>query len=198
MRIRSSLWKLSAAGVLAMAVVAPPAASCQATLYDNGPDGDVGYYHVNFGSAVANSFVLTQPATVMGATLTLYSVDDLNHPQHLKWTITTEPFGGDVKGTGFVNLSSLQGPYITKFLFFAWKEDIAIPNLSLPAGTYYLQIQDVVTQWDTWAFWAQSSGGNSQGYYEAVGQNGAGTVSMVPSEAFSVLGEPQQQPRNAE
>jgi hypothetical protein len=189
MRTRNSLSNLSAAGILAMAVLAAPAASCQVTLYDNGPDGDIGYYHVNFGSAVANSFVLTQPATVTEAILTLYSVDDLNHPQHLKWTITTEPFGGDVKGTGFVNLSSLQGPYITKFLFFAWKEGIAIPHLSLPAGTYYLQIQDVVTQWDTWAFWAQSSGGISQSYYEAVGQNGTGTVSVVPSETFSVLGE---------
>ena len=91
MRIRNSLWKLSAGGVLAMAMVAAPAASCQATLYDNGPDGDVGYYHVNFGSAAANSSVLTQPATVTGVVLTLYSVDDRNHPQHLKWTITTEP-----------------------------------------------------------------------------------------------------------
>jgi hypothetical protein len=197
MRITNSLSKLSAAGILAMAVLGAPAASCQATLYDNGPDGDIGYYHVNFGSAVANSFVLTQAATVTGAILTLYSVDDLNHPQHLKWTITTEPFGGDVKGTGFVNLASLQGPYITKFLFFAWKEGIVIPNLSLPAGTYYLQVQDVVTEWDTWAFWAQSSGGISQGYFQAVGQNGAGTVSVVPSEAFSVQGE-SQQPRNAD
>lgn len=189
MRIRNSLSKLSAAGVLAMVVVAAPAASCQATLYDNGPDGDVGYYHVNFGSAVANSFVLTQPATVTEVILTLYSVDDRNHPQHLKWTITTGPFGGDVKGTGFVNLSSLEPPYLTRFLFFAWKEGVAIPNVSLPAGTYYFQIQDVVTQWDTWAFWAQSSGGASQGYYEAVGQNGTGNVSQIPSETFSVLGE---------
>jgi hypothetical protein len=195
MRIRHSLWKLSASGILAMAVLAAPAASCQATLYDNGPDGDIGYYHVNFGSAVANSFVLTHAATVTGATLTLYSVDDLNHPQHLKWTITTDPFGGDVKGTGFVNLSLLQPPYITQFLFFAWKEGIAIPNLSLPAGTYYLQIQDVVTQLDTWAFWAQSSDGMSQGYYRAVGQDGTGTISVVPSETFSVLGVWRQPPK---
>jgi len=107
----------------------------------------------------------------------------------VKWTITTEPFGGEIKGTGFENLSELADPYLTQFLFFAWKVGIAIPNLNLPSGTYYLQVQDVVTEWRTWAFWAQSSGGSSQGYYQAIGQTGAGTVSLVPSETFSVMGE---------
>ena len=189
MKIVNSLWSRLAAGILAVVVFSAAPAVCQATLYDNGPDGNIGYYHVNFGSAVANSFVLTQPATVTGAILTLYSVDDRNHPEHLKWTITTEPFGGAVEGTGFVNLSILEPPYLTTFLFFAWKEGFTIPSVNLPAGTYYLQIQDVVTRWDTYAFWAQSSGGNSQGLYEAIGQNGAGVVSVVPSETFSVLGE---------
>jgi hypothetical protein len=190
------LGKLTAAGILAIAVLSATPAACQTTLYNNGPDGDVGYYHVNFGSAVANSFVLTQPAMLTGVTLTLYSVDDSNHPQHLKWTITTEAFGGAVKGSGFVDLSLLGSAYLTKFLFYAWEEGFALPNLDLPAGTYYLQIQDVVTQWDTWAFWAQSSDGNSQGYYRAISQNGAGTVSLVPSETFSVLGEWQPQRAN--
>jgi hypothetical protein len=88
-----------------------------------------------------------------------------------------------------VNLSSLEPPYLTTFLFFAWKEGFAVPSVNLPAGTYYLQIQDVVTRWDTWVFWAQSGDGNSQGLYAAIGPNGAGIVSVVPSETFSVLGE---------
>jgi hypothetical protein len=185
--------RLFAASLLAITVLSSALAAGQATLYNNGPDGDVGYYHVNFGSAVANSFILTQPATLTGVSLTLYSVDDSNHPQHLKWTITTEPFGGTVKGSGFVDLSLLGSAYLTKFLFYAWDEGFVLPNLNLPAGTYYLQIQDVVTQWDTWAFWAQSSDGSSQGYYEAIGRNGAGTISVVPSETFSLLGEWQRQ-----
>ena len=162
--------KLFPGGILAMAVLLAAPALCQGTLYDNGPDGDIGYYHVNFGAAVANSFVLSQPASISGVTLTLYSVDDGNHPARVKWTITTEPFGGEIKGRGFENLSELQGPYLTKFLFFAWKVGVAIPNLNLPAGTYYFQIQDVVTEWDSWAFWAQSSGGNSQGSTRRLGK----------------------------
>jgi hypothetical protein len=100
MNVVNSLWRRFAAGILTVVFFSAAPAVCQATLYDNGPDGNIGYYHVNFGSAVANSFVLTQPATVTGAILTLYSVDDRNQPQQLKWTITTEPFGGAVKGTG--------------------------------------------------------------------------------------------------
>jgi hypothetical protein len=160
----------------------------QVTLYDNGPDGNVGYYHANFGSAVANSFALAQPATITGVELTLYDVDDRNQPRYLKWSITTEAFGGTLVGSGFAPLTSLEPPYLTQFLYFAWKVGFAVPGTDLAAGTYFLQGQDVVTRWDTWAFWAETSGGGSQGYYEAVGPNGASTISLVPSETFSVLG----------
>ena len=64
-----------------------------------------------------------------------------------------------------------------------------MPDVTLPDGTYYLQIEDVVTLWYTYAFWVQSSGGSSQAYYEPIGANGAGGVSQVPSESFSILGQ---------
>ena len=189
MRAQEVRLSLLTATILAIIALRTTPAVAQQNLYNNGADGDVGYYHVNFGSAVTNSFELPRAATITSVALTLYDVDDRNIPQHLKWTITTEPFGGDVKGSGFVALNRLQPPYLTKFLFFAWQMSFPVPNLALPAGTYYLQIQDVVTQWDTWAFWAQSAGGSSQGYYEAVGQNGAGMISAVASETFVISGE---------
>jgi len=80
--------------------------------------GYTGY--VNFGSAVSNSFVLAQPATITNVTLTLYDVDDRNQPERLTWKITTEPLGGTVLASGLAPLISLQPPYITQFLFFAW------------------------------------------------------------------------------
>ena len=180
---------LRAFASLAIVTLFAATAVGQQTLYDNGPDGDIGYYHVNFGSAVTNSFTLPQAATVTSVVLTLYDVDDRNLPQHLKWTITTEPLGGEVKGSGFVGLTRLEPPYLTQFLFFGWKMSFSVPNLALAPGTYYLQVQDVVTHWDTWAFWAESAGGSSTAYYEAIGQNGAGMVTPVASESFTVLGE---------
>jgi len=180
---------LPIAAILTIGVAFALPAAAQDVLYNNGPDGNVGYYHVNFGAVLANSFTLSSAATLTNVSLTIYAVDDRNLPERLKWTITTEPLGGEIKGEGFVNLILLDNPYPTRFQFFAWPMGFALPHLTLPAGTYYLQIQDVETLWYTYAFWAQSSGGSSQAYYEPIAQNGAGGVSLVPSEAFSVYGE---------
>ena len=177
------------ATVMAACLLCALPALSQNVLYDNGPDADVGYYHINFGSSVTNSFSLSRSATITGVTLTIYAVDDRNYPEYLKWSITTEPYGGELKGQGFAPLSRLQAPYLTRFLLFAYKVGLPISNLSLPAGTYYLQLQDVVTRWDTWAFWAQTGDGTSQAYYEAFAPNGAGPISQVASESFFVSGE---------
>lgn len=171
-----------------LAAAAVPARA-QNVLYNNGPDGDVGYYGVNFGAATTNSFALPRAATITTVELTLYDVDDRNHPQQLRWLITTEPLGGRVMGEGVAYLTQLGSPYPTRFLFFAWDVSFPINNLILPEGTYYLQIEDVMTRWGTYAFWAQSGDGNSQATYQAIGPNVGGTVSQVQSESFSLLGE---------
>ena len=184
--------KLLAAFAAAIAVVlqvgfASPV-HAQNLLYNNGPDGNAGYYSVNFGAATVNSFTLNHSATISGVSLTLYTVDDRNTPQRLKWTITTEPLGGMVVDEGLVYLTLAGNPYPTRFQFFAFPMSFTIPNLRLPAGTYYLQIQDVMTRWLTYAFWAQSSDGNSQAYFQLIGPSGAGGISEVPSESFSIMG----------
>lgn len=178
---------IGAAAYMAITVAVP--AVGQQVLYNNGPDGNVGYYRVNFGAAVSNSFTLSRGASLSGVTLTIYCVNDENQPMRVKWAITTESFGGDVKAEGFGNLTELGDFYPTQFHFYAWPMGLALPNVALPAGTYYLQIQDVITRWHTFAFWAQSSNGDSAAYYEPIGQNGAGEISPVPSETFAILGE---------
>ena len=162
----------------------------QTVLYDNGPDAEVGYYRINFGAATIDSFELSAEATLSNVTFTIYDVDDRNVPKYATWIITTAPVGGTVLGGGFVGLSRLEDPYLTKFLFFAWKVGFQIPELILPPGTYYIQIQNVVTQWGTRAFWAVSSGPSSA-YHAEVGPSeySAGQLAPVASESFAVLGE---------
>ena len=186
---RKLCFAFSAAAILATMAALPAAGQTQHLLYSNGPDGNEGYYQISFGAAVANSFTLRSDAVISGGTLTIYSVDDRNPPSRVKWTITTQPFGGVAMGEGFVDLARLGSPYPTRFHFFAWRMGFHVPNLALPAGTYYLQIQDVITRFDTYAFWAQSSGGSAQGYYDEAPPNGAGGISQVPSESFTILGE---------
>jgi len=162
----------------------------QAVLYNNGPDAEVGYYRINFGATTIDSFELSEEATLSNVTLTIYDVDDRNIPKYLLWTITTKPSGGTVLGSGFVGLSRLQDPYLTKFLFFAWKVGFEIPKLTIPGGTYYIQLQDVVTQWNSQAFWAVSSG-PSLAYHGEVGpsESAAAQLAPVASESFAILGE---------
>ncbi|MGO9520479.1 MAG: hypothetical protein ACLPND_25860 [Candidatus Korobacteraceae bacterium] len=162
----------------------------QTVLYDNGPDAEVGYYRINFAATTIDSFELSAEATLSDATLTIYDVDDRNVPKYVTWIITTAPAGGTVLGRGLVGLSRLQDPYLTKFLFFAWKVSFQIPKLTLPPGKYYLQLQNVVTQWGTQAFWAVSSGPSSACHAEVgPSEDSAGQLVPVASESFAVLGE---------
>jgi len=184
------MWGVERFAAISCLVLFALPALAQNTLYNNGPDADVGYYGVNGGAETSNSFYLSQEAAVTSITLTLYTVDDRNHPESLRWAITTEPLGGTVLGTGFAGLSLLGDPYLTKFLFYAYPEGFQVPNLNLPPGTYYLQIQDVVTQWRALAFWAVSDG-SSLGYYSRVGPSEYGRRSspaQVSSESFAVFG----------
>jgi hypothetical protein len=159
----------------------------QTVLYNDGPDADIGYYQVNFGASACDSFVLSRDGVVTSFHLALYDVDDRNAPQQLRWTITTAPYGGSVLATGIAPLVRLQPPYLTKFLFFAWDMSFQVPPLNLPAGTYWIQIQDVTTQWMTYAYWAES-GGPSAAYYSDSGSGSTGDVDPAISETFTVQG----------
>ena len=159
----------------------------QSVLYDNGPDAETGYYQVNFGASTADSFILPHAAAVSNFALTLYCVDDRNWPQQIRWTITTQPYGGTVLGTGVTPLNRLQPPYLTRFLFFAWDVGFQIPPLDLPAGTYWIQLQNVNTRWLTLAYWAEGTG-TSMAYYDPAGSGTNGAVQRAASESFSVMG----------
>ena len=162
-------------------------AAAQLILYSNGPDAGIGYSHVNFGASTTDSFALSRAATLTGAILTIYAVNDGNPPERLKWSITTQPFEQNTIASGFALLGLLNGPYITPFGYFAWEMKFQLPNVNLQPGTYWLQVQDVTTRFDTWSFWAESVG-PSTAYHLEVGSSGYGTVTPVTSNSFALLG----------
>lgn len=128
-------------------------------LYSNGPDpGDIGYWPINHGSAVSNSFTLTRAATIRSVVFSIYDANDRNQPLTATWAITTQQFGGSVKAGGLnAPLIYISRIFANHFLFSQWEMKF-VTNVTLPPGTYWLQIQDVVTLWGTWAFWGETDG----------------------------------------
>ncbi len=177
--------------VLAFLAMCVPA-SGQGVIYDNGPDtGTIGAWPINFGHRVSNSFRLESDSTVTDVVLSIWDVNERNHPQTAKWKITTEPFGGTTLYSGGGILGYLG--YFEGRLWVVWSMKIQHMNARLPAGTYYLEVYDVVTRWRTWAFWGDndgigctSPGCPSTGHYDQAMQRGYEMV--VGSESFQVLG----------
>jgi hypothetical protein len=168
-------------------------------LYNNGPDtGSIGAWPINFGRSVSNSFTLEQDSRITDVVFSIWSVDDLNHPLRAKWKITTEPFGGEVLASG-ESLLGLES-YFHNRLYTVWKMKIQGMNANLPAGTYYLEIYDVLMQFQTWAFWGESDGIGctsrgcpSTAYFDPARSSGYGMTQPIGSESFEIIGTPSSE-----
>jgi hypothetical protein len=154
--------QISKAGAVELGVLLLLCASVFATdtiVYSNGPDpGDIGYWAINHGDAVTNSFTLSAPTTIHVIKFSVYDANDRNQPLTATWAITTQPFGDNVLAS--VNNAPLVfywRIFANQFLFSQWEMGIIV-DITLPPGTYWLQMQNVVTRWGTWAYWGETDG----------------------------------------
>ena len=162
-------------------------------LYDNGADpGNIGYQPVNLGYSTTNSFVISGdgPVILTKIVLYLYDADDLNKPLRLEMKLTKEAFG-DVIAQGQYGLTLLAPPVDNHFLFETWQVGL-FPNLYLQPGTYYLQLQNVESQFATFVYWGQSNG-MSLAYTEKLA-DADNIIQPVGSEAFQIYGHPYRKP----
>ena len=177
--------------ILAFLAMCTPALG-QGVIYDNGPDtGTIGAWPINFGHKVSNSFTLESDTTVTDVVLSIWDVNDSNYPETAKWRITAEPFGGAVLANGGGILGYL-GDFEGR-VWHVWSMKIQHMNARLPRGTYYLEVYDVHTRWNTWAFWGENDGIGctsvgcpSTGYYGPAMPTGYEMV--IGSESFQVMG----------
>ena len=154
--------QISKAGAVELGLLLLLCASAFASdtiVYSNGPDpGDIGYWAINHGDAVTNSFTLSAPTTIHVIKFSVYDANDRNQPLTATWAITTQPFGGRVvAGGNNAPLVFYWRVFTNHFHFSQWEMGIVV-DITLPAGTYWLQMQDVVTRWGTWAFWGETDG----------------------------------------
>ncbi len=177
MKFRPSISALCALGLLGALAAAPALAS---TLYDNSTvqSYSVGGDTIDGAYAVTDSFTLTSPATIsqvmFGDWLALR-----NNLSSVQWAITTSAFGGSTLASGDAASfsSKLENHNDSSDMY---QNVFSIPNLTLSAGTYFLQLDKATfTGGGADAYWDLSYGPSSA----VSAQYGAG-----PSETFALYG----------
>ena len=156
-------------------------------IYDNSGPGS---YTTNawsiFGSGVGaytatNSFTLYGGEGIDGANFYawFYPGDSLTS---VDWSISSTAFG-----TPIASGTSVAGPntqVATAFGYYSvLEETILIPFVSLPAGTYWLQLSNAQDAYDTSVWWDESDGSSTA--YES------GSLAPIPSETFQILATPE-------
>jgi hypothetical protein len=189
--------------MLAGAIASVPA-SAQSVLYDNiTPSSYVtGSWEIWGSYNVIDSFTLTQNATVTGVEFGEDTSEDYgDSPEGVYWSISAGPSPTPV----FAEAATLAYPSSSEISsgtpsgftyngggasnFGVWSESFSVPDLSLPAGTYWLQLQYAIEA-GGYAGWDISSGGSQGELFE----DGTNFVESIPSETFEVLGTPTTVP----
>ena len=157
----------------------------QAVAYENGPiDGQTNAFPLNFGYVVSDTFTLTEPLPLDQLTFGawLFPGDTL---QSVEVSITSSEFGGTTYFDQVLSFRS-SGCFVNDLGFDVCTESGGFNYLNLPAGTYWLNLQNASVNTGDPVYWDQNSGVgcHSQGCPSLASEASLGTI---PSESFSVL-----------
>ena len=169
--------RIASLSLLALCLAVVPAVA-QTDLYDNGPtNGTVDAWTISSGFIVSNSFSLSSASQVTGLTFSawMFPGDVL---ESAEVSITSSEFGGTTYFDGTVNFSSsncIDNPLGATVC----DETGSITPTNLNAGSYWLNLQNGVTNTGDPVYWDENSGPSQ------ASQNSIGTL---PSESFTILG----------
>jgi hypothetical protein len=173
LKLRTSLLSL-----LALCLVALPAAA--QVVYDNGPiNGETSAWTINFGFAVSDSFTVSGG----GATINGLSFGAWMFPGDpftgVEVAITSSEFGGTTYFDQSINLTQ-SGCVTNQYGYNVCTASGSFgSNVSLPAGNYWLTLDNACCTLGDPLFWDENSGPSS------ASENSVGTI---PSESFTLYG----------
>jgi hypothetical protein len=170
-------------------------ALADSTLYDNtgptsyGLNSSNGAFAISGGLEVADSFTLASNSTLTGVNFTAWLTDDVfagnfgsgDAMTSVDWLITGTAFGGNLYGSGTASVTDSYLKTIQNGIYDLDQVSFSLPDLSLTAGTYYLQLQNAVTVDGNTAYWDDSNG-----LSDAVGAGGGASPSDLNGVAASV------------
>jgi len=171
--------------VLLAVFLAGPAWS--AILYVNGSNSTSNGYNVSaIGQAVSNSFDLSGDSTLTGVEVGLEMLPNASdQPLTVDWSIGTAYFGNEISSGTATLSNAFFGTYTNPSGndYNVYTSDFAL-NVTLPAGSYWLTLQNVTTPTPVWpVFWA-ANGGDSTAYRDYWG-----SYFQIDSEYFQISGE---------
>ena len=178
-QLRTVSFALFVALCLSLAVVP---AMADETLYSDGPyNGQTNAWMVGNGFTVSDSFTLGKAAQIKALSFVAW-VYPGSTPNYIEFSITSDEFGGATYST---SKSNIKTPTILGTNEFGYQLDqVTVDGLSinLDAGTYWLNIQKVLTDTGDPVWWDENSGPSM------ASQDALGTV---PAESFEILGGDQ-------
>jgi hypothetical protein len=152
----------------------------QTDIYDNGPiNGTTDGWTAGFGFVVSNTFTVgSGGATVNGLTFGawLFPGDVL---QEAEVSITSEEFGGTTYFDELITSWTQSNCSANQYGFNVCTETASFTDTNLPAGTYWLNLQNAYINPGDPLYWDENSGPSQ------ASENSVGTI---PSEAFTLLG----------
>jgi hypothetical protein len=170
--------RLSGAVVLLVLCLATVPAVAQSDLYDNGPiNGEHAEWTINFGFGVSDNFTLSSAATVNGLQFGswMFPGDVL---ESAEVSITSQEFGGTSYFDQSVSFTA-SGCFNNNFGFVVCTQTGSFNGPQLGAGTYWLTLQNGVTNTGDPVYWDENMGPSQ------ASENELGTI---PSESFTILG----------
>jgi hypothetical protein len=164
--------------LLTLLLVTLSCAFARADVYDDGPsNGSINGWVINFGFVTSDSFIVNgSSADVTGLQFTswMFPGDTLTSAEV---SITSQEFGGTVFFDQVVNFT--QSGCVTNQFAFNVCTETANFNLTLPGGTFWLNLQNAVVPNGDPAYWDENYGPSS------ASENEIGTIY---SEAFTING----------
>jgi PEP-CTERM motif len=169
--------RIGCLSLLALCLAVVPAVA-QTDLYDNGPTtGTTNAWTIGSGFIVSDTFTLSSNSSVTGLNFIawLFPGDTL---QSAEVSITSSEFGGTTFFDGTINFTASDCS-TNQLGANVCTESGTFSAVALNAGSYWLNLQNGVTNTGDPAYWDENSGPSS------ASQNSVGTI---PSESFTLLG----------
>jgi hypothetical protein len=200
---KSTILSVFVLGLMSV-IAAVPALAGSVVLYDNGPStynlsaASLGLGCITGCVTVTDSFTLSSNSTVTGVNFVTWLQG--NSLPSVDWAISSTPVDSASSMINimqsFVAANTTQiniGTYINGFdVFDIVEESFSIPNLSLPAGAYYLTLGTTTVGVNN-AYWDMNDGPStaSLNYCFLAGGNCSTTFNnrSIGSESFQILGE---------